>query len=716
MINSLMFRYKQEKPASLVTFENNVNTLNPDYLNEESITENFHRLDNNVYNCEHIFLAGASNSDILSPNGFIYGFLYDGSIYSLPFNRASVAWGKKFSLNINSFNSNTIVLENFFYNQSAFGYIVEETYDYLYHATEVVYEDILYFQRYDVTLTTTIPTAYNVSWDDVCLIAPFDNTVTEHTLELYGITHYVGSTYTKRLMQFRYEEIGGYHMRLYINDVDNIYIDFDNSDLSYVKTDALNKIEKVEFKRYRDNIFITIIADDLYKPYMKLLDENNTVSFAGDINKGVKIGHFNVIEYNSQLDELKNNVYTFFTVPFTKNEDEILNIPITTDTIYFLKSAKQPLLLNTIIGTGNIDLNAILGNDKFYALGYTDVGKIYSAYSTLLTSSTYTYDLTVLRDSWEYIITQPVFNQLVLNRKGVLVLPFAYKDGFVAGIDMETLALIHIPFSRSHENVLNTCSIYENDLTYFSENEIMYTDALYDAHKCGYLIEYGHEVYDRYNDVINEDIFNPTVLQSTGNIAQHDIHMRVVLENKKDGESFTYSIINQRLIHTSSLDDRIGIENMNSGDTTYYGSLNSSDTFNRIIKTIPLSLGWYYVESQLFYSSDLLNDNDYMIDVNHAVDKLDGSDNVYGEYAMFNNRLVSNNDISQNNYSRKLIGENTNESYKIGHDYLNISAYTHIYVAGERNKFKHLVNSDMNPVINLHESLGNDVIYALILV
>lgn len=191
---------------------------------------------------------------------------------------------------------------------------------------------------------------------------------------------------------------------------------------------------------------------------------NMTLNFVGDVNKYVEVRQAFVTR-NNQLDVTNNGGGSAFNIP-----DTILgDIYCANDTLVHIKTS---MVLKDVLITGGTNFNLmdhIDTGDKLICFAMKELA-FETFLSNLIADGTYTFDENVLRDSYENIKNEIENNSTLRNRfieSDVIVLPYAYKTGYVAGCDWDG-NIVPIPFERNS----NISVILNGDSQRASENEI----------------------------------------------------------------------------------------------------------------------------------------------------------------------------------------------------------------------------------------------------
>lgn len=238
------------------------------------------------------------------------------------------------------------------------------------------------------------------------------------------------------------------------------------------------------------NNITRLTLDNTNNFWMLLQISNNTSLVTNDARHVYKDGAIYSMTSHSYCTEAEGGNLEHFDFDANyKAPDIISTITLTNDAVIHIKTAKgvQDFVLNT---GSTFNVNDYVTNDKLICFAIKYLPNIEVFIDNLIADGTYTFDDNVIRDSWSNLLnranTDSTFRNALCNADHV-VIPYAYRTGYVAAMNLEDGSIIDIEFERSG----SAYSFQNENLIPVNSNVVVYDEYLHDSFSKGYLFEEG---------------------------------------------------------------------------------------------------------------------------------------------------------------------------------------------------------------------------------
>jgi len=323
----------------------------------------------------------------------------------------------------------------------------------------------------------------------------------------------------------------------------------------------------------------------------------------------------------------------------------------------------------------------------------------------LATDGSYTFDADVIRESWINFKANAEKDLALLYgyRSGdELVLPYAYKIGFVCAMDLENGSIIEIPFTRNNTiaaiNNLTTTNFGVNELAY----ENFYTDTV------GY-------VFDRPTRIgLITPFGNVSVISPNKyNLSEfYTVREKPPTFNNYHGFIIDYYTVipsNSFYLKLRGFVKFINTTEISLGPASYFGVGAVLKSDGTSILQAGSSLIYYYVSSIDAFYFELISSNTWGVDSISGICFLKRNA-VFGLSDGVSEHSVSMVDLRFSNDFRKSFSfTNSNSQIMTNPNLLNTTLYDKITTYSEVNNTKVGRNTDAQTLVE------NDKVYAIIL-
>lgn len=175
------------------------------------------------------------------------------------------------------------------------------------------------------------------------------------------------------------------------------------------------------------------------------LRDSNSIGHSGMVGDGLSIITLYYLGVNT------NNSYNLVNASTNLQSFENLTsfITLEKDSIIHIKTAKG--VQDFILPAGNFNINDYVVNDKLICFAIKYIPNIEDFINNLTLDGTYTFDDVVIRDSWNDLMNRISTNSTLLHQfcnADHIVLPYAYKVGYVAAMDLSDGSIVDIEFER----------------------------------------------------------------------------------------------------------------------------------------------------------------------------------------------------------------------------------------------------------------------------